>query len=395
MANHPMSLKTHQLKRVWQPLSLHSYSISPPYSTLVTLRTLSAVVNPSDVNQIQGAYPILPPFTDALSTPTPSAVPGNEGCFEVIATGSAVKTVARGDWVIPRSSGLGTWRTHLQVDEGSIIRIDKEGLGHLQAATVTVNPLSAWRLLKDFVDLKEGDWFVQNGASSSVGQTVIQLAKLWGLKNIAIVRDRVDEGATESLKSWLQQMGATAVFTHSECKSRGFSDVIQGVTNGEELRLGLNCAGGEMMTKTAKMLSPGGQLVTYGNMSRHATRVSTSSMIFRDIVYRGFWLTRWSEAHPEEKRKTVEQLLELLRENTLQCGISRPTYWGMGVAKETLIQPISRTFSDNRYGKDCFVFEEKSADVDEKKSDHHREQFNVIGMSGNSLLSTGKNDSRR
>lgn len=260
--------------------------------------------------------------------------------------------------MIPRSSGLGTWRTHLQVDEDSIIRIDKEGLRHTQVATVSVNPLSAWRMLKDFVDLKEGDWFVQNGASGSVGRTVIQLAKLWGLKNIAIVRDPVSGDSGEPLKKSLQQMGATEVFTHSECKAPGFHDVIKKVTNGQELRLGLNCVGGYMMTKMATMMSPGAQLVTYGNMSRSDTRVSTGSMIFRDIVYRGFWVTRWSEAHPEEKQKTLGKLLELMRKNTLQGGILHPVDWGMGTAKEMLIKTVSETFSDNRHGKDIFVFRE-------------------------------------
>jgi trans-2-enoyl-CoA reductase len=45
-------------------------------------------------------------------------------------------------------------------------------------------------MLLDFVNLEPGDWVVQNGANSGVGQNVIQLARLRGLKTVNIIRDR-------------------------------------------------------------------------------------------------------------------------------------------------------------------------------------------------------------
>jgi trans-2-enoyl-CoA reductase len=45
-------------------------------------------------------------------------------------------------------------------------------------------------MLLDFVSLIPGDVVVQNGANSGVGEAVIQLCKLWGLKTFNIVRDR-------------------------------------------------------------------------------------------------------------------------------------------------------------------------------------------------------------
>lgn len=42
------------------------------------------------------------------------------------------------------------------------------------AATISVNPGTAYRMLKDFVPLKNGDTVIQNGANSAVGQAVIQ-----------------------------------------------------------------------------------------------------------------------------------------------------------------------------------------------------------------------------
>lgn len=337
--------------------SIHKYSIPPPHSTLVTLRTLSAPVNPSDVNQIQGVYPTVLPFTNALSTSEPSAVPGNEGCFEVIATGASVTTVAKGDWVIPRTPGLGTWRTHLQVDESSVMHVDYRGLMHTEVATVSINPVTAWRLLKDFVDLKEGDWFIHNGATGAVGQSVMQLAKLWGLKNIAIVKGPMNGNITQQLKSRLEEVGATKVFTEFESQASDFKEKVAKLTDGKGLRLGLNCVGGILFSKMATVLNPGAQLVTYGNMSRQPTRLSAGSMIFRDLIYRGFWVTRWSEAHPEEKEKTVREALELMRDHTLQVSMLNKVVWEWFTPKETLIHTIDETFNSNRKGKGMFVFE--------------------------------------
>ena len=119
-------------------ISLHTHSIGPPHSSLLTLRTLSAPLNPADINQVQGTYPTAPPFTGKLGTTQPTAVPGNEACFEVLAAGSGVKGVKKGDWVIAKQTGLGTWRTHLQVEEEKIMRVEREGLRSEQVGTVGV-----------------------------------------------------------------------------------------------------------------------------------------------------------------------------------------------------------------------------------------------------------------
>lgn len=45
-------------------------------------------------------------------------------------------------------------------------------------------------MLSQFVDLKAGDWLIQNGANSAVGQAVIQIAAARGVKTINLVRSR-------------------------------------------------------------------------------------------------------------------------------------------------------------------------------------------------------------
>lgn len=177
-------------------LQLHSYSIPAATSTQATVRMLASPINPADVNQIQGVYPSKPVFSTTLGTVEPSAVAGNEGVGEVVAVGAGVKTLVRGDWVFMRRTGMGTWRTHMQVDEADVAKVvDRDGLSALQVGTVSVNPVTAYRMLKDFGDWDfglggQGEWFVQNGANSGVGRAAIQLGREWGIKSINVIRER-------------------------------------------------------------------------------------------------------------------------------------------------------------------------------------------------------------
>ncbi|MCJ1360646.1 MAG: mitochondrial 2-enoyl thioester reductase [Icmadophila ericetorum] len=342
-------------------LDLHSHSISPPHKNLVTLRTLAAPLNPADINQIQGVYPSRPEFTTSLGYTNGAsiAIPGNEGCFEVLSVGSAVKSVQKGDWVIARQTGLGTWRTHLQVEEDRILRVEKEGLKPMQPATVGVNPVTAWRMLTDFVtlDTSKGDWFIQNGANSGVGRAAIQLGKKWGFKNIAVVRDRPGEEGLK-LRKELEDLGATKVITEEQLQSQGFCDQVKEWTDGgrESIRLALNCVGGKPAHSLAKLLSSNGHIITYGAMSKQPLSIPAGMLIFKNLVFEGFWVSKWSDQHPEEKKKTVEQVLEWTRRGVFVDTPFVEVPWEWGTGKSELVEAVQGTLEGYRKGKGIFVF---------------------------------------
>lgn len=116
-------------------------------------------------------------------------------------------------WLMIYLSLLGTWQTYVVKDHSVWHKIDK-GSPMEYAATITVNPLTALRMLEDYVTLNSGiaisisllqlhfygfHWFIwvwagdsvaQNGATSIVGQCVIQIARSRGICSINIIRDR-------------------------------------------------------------------------------------------------------------------------------------------------------------------------------------------------------------
>jgi trans-2-enoyl-CoA reductase len=323
----------------------------------VLLRTLATPINPADINQIQGVYPSRPNFNTSLSTNEPSAVGGNEGSFEVESVGTGVKSVKKGDWVVMKHTGFGTWRTHALASEKDIQRVEMEGLSPAQVGTVSVNPTTAYRMLKDFVDLKPGEWFVQNGANSGVGRAAIQMGRIWGLKSLNIIRDRP---GIEELKKELINLGATKVVTEDELMARGFADKVKEWTNGgrKDIKLGLNCVGGKPTSALIKLLSDGGHLVTYGGMSKQPVILPTALLIFKDIKFDGFWVSRWSDGNPSEKIRTVDEILQWTREGKFLDVPFVEHEWSWNTKEEALKEAIAGTLEGFRGGKGIFVFKD-------------------------------------
>lgn len=163
------------------------FSFLSSYTPLkqILVRVLASPVNPSDYNQIQGIYPMKP-----KSFP---AVGGMEGVAVVEQVGAWVSNVQIGDWVLPARGPLGMWRQFLVGDASAdFIKVDNK-MPVEAAATVAINPLTAWCLLKEMVELKPGDIVAQNAANSFVGQAVIQLAREMGIKTLNVIRSARDD----------------------------------------------------------------------------------------------------------------------------------------------------------------------------------------------------------
>jgi trans-2-enoyl-CoA reductase len=344
-------------------LSLHSHSISPPHNNLMTLRFLASPINPADINQIQGVYPSKPTFTTNLGTANPIAVAGNEGVAEIIALGDKVKKEGfkKGDWVFMKSPGFGTWRTHASATTDQIVKLDdamREGISAIQAGTVSINPCTAYRMLRDFTTLKEGEWFIQNGANSGVGRAAIQLGKKWGYKSINVIRGRDDKATEDKLKQDLKNLGADVVITDTELQSQGIKGQAKEWTNGgrEPISLALNCVNGKAATAMAKLLSSSAHFVTYGAMSKQPLTIPASMLIFKNIHFHGFWVSRWAEKHPEEKQKTVADVLEMTRRGEFRDTPFDQIKWEYETKGDELIGKVKNTLEGYREGKGVFVF---------------------------------------
>jgi trans-2-enoyl-CoA reductase len=221
-----------------------------------------------------------------------------------------VTQVKKGDWI--RSfSGAGTWRQHL-VLKASDCLVLPQGLTEDQAAMIYVNPVTAWRMLHDFVSLQPGEWVVQNAGNSAVGRCIIQVARALGLKTYNLVRrpELIDE---------LKALGADIVETEEQFDRKASSALL----NGKKARLALNAVGGASALNLANLLGKGGIHVTYGAMSKMPLKIPNGLLIFNDLAFRGFWLTAWGKnASLPEQSETLRHLGDLMKQGKLQIPVA-------------------------------------------------------------------------
>jgi trans-2-enoyl-CoA reductase len=286
-------------------IKLQNEDLPPVPKNGVALKFLFSPINPADINMIAGNYPV--------KTTLPG-IGGSEGVGQVVAVGSNAKQFKVGDLVLPANSGFGTWRTYATAEESDLIAVPPaEGVKPEHLASLMVNPATAVRLLNDFVNLKEGDVVIQNGANSMVGLSVLQIAATRKIKTINIIRPRSDG---DTLVERMKQMGAYLVVTDEYIRTPEFRKLI---TDIPKPKLALNCVGGHTATEMVRLLGNGGTMVTYGGMSLKPVTVPTSSFIFNDITLKGFWMTKWYEQNgPEGKKKVLQELISLIQKDKLR-----------------------------------------------------------------------------
>ncbi|OTF73144.1 trans-2-enoyl-CoA reductase, mitochondrial-like protein [Euroglyphus maynei] len=188
-----------------------------------------------------------------------------------------------------------------------------------------------------------GESLIQNGGNSAVGLFVIQLARLWGIKTINVVRDRPDFG---ELRDHLKSLGADYVVTEEELRKREIMEQI--LSEIPKPNLALNCVGGQNATDCMRYLADNGTMVTYGGMSRKPVVIPTGLLIFKNQKYVGYWMTRWSQENfnSTQRTKMIEELCKLRLDDKLQLPkmeIIRLDDW-----KEAM-QNISKGFTNVKY----------------------------------------------
>lgn len=263
----------------------------------VRVRILAAPINPADLNWIEGTYG---------TRPTLPATPGTEAVGEVIE--SHVAHLPVGTRVIFLGYAHG-WQTQRIVKADELLAVPAD-LPVADLAMLKVNPATAWRMLHDFTNLSLGDVIVQNASNSGVGRCVIQIAHALGLRTINLVRQ-------VALADELYACGADLVCSDDEAGKEMASAYLR--EQGKRAALALNAVGGESALRQLDLLEEGGTQVTYGAMGRRPLTIPNKFLIFRDIRFRGFWLTHWlTQASPSEIAETYASLLDLLRGGRLQ-----------------------------------------------------------------------------
>lgn len=272
-----------------------------PGSGQILLEVLAAPINPSDVLTLTGEYGILPPLP---------AVGGNEGVGRVAVLGDGVSGVEQGQTAL-LPVGSGTWSSHVLADAKDLIPLPNEA-DPKQLSMMTINPPTAMLMLQEFVDLKEGDWVIQNAANSGVGGYLIRLAAQRGLHTVNVVRR---ESAVAGVEA---QGGDVTLVDGPDLHKR-----VKKATGGADIRLGVDAVGGDATDHLANCLTAGSPVVNYGMMGGESCHMSPANVVFRDISLRGFWLSRWfSQASGEQQMAIYSEVTRQIASGALTAPIA-------------------------------------------------------------------------
>jgi NADPH:quinone reductase-like Zn-dependent oxidoreductase len=264
----------------------------------------AAPLNPSDFLFVRGMYGVRPAF--------PSPV-GAEGVGRVTQTGSKVDRALQGKRVlILPTYEQGTWADQVVVPVRNIVPMSDE-VDPLQLSMIGINPATAYLLLNRYVSLMPGDWIGQTAANSAMGQYVIKLAKLAGVKTLNVVRRK--EAAEQ-----VRQFGGDRVVQEGDDLEKDIERALDGKT----LSLVLDTVGGPPVGELAKALKIGGSVVVYALQSGHFPAVSPKDLIYRGLSLHGFWLINWIRNAPRtEVQEIYQKLGDLVADGSLSAAVER------------------------------------------------------------------------
>jgi NADPH:quinone reductase-like Zn-dependent oxidoreductase len=297
---------------------------APPGPEDVLIEVEVAPINPSDLLHFEGRY--------ARPASLPTFVGG--GILGRIAgLGSDVQHLKMGNRVIVVNTERSAWRERFVWPAARLISLPEAD--PIDLALLAVNPPTALLMLEGFGDLQPGDWVMQNAANSSVGVSLIQIAKTMDLRTVNVVR-------RSHLVDHLRAFGADVTLVDGPDLRARVAEAV----GGARIKLGIDAIAGDATRRMANCLVDGGTVVTYGLLSGKPCEVDAADIVFRDISLRGFWYSRWfSTADPAAIKSLFARLVGMLQAKTLRVPVEA------SYPIERFTEALAHAQREGRFGK--------------------------------------------
>lgn len=210
---------------------------------------------------------------------------------------------------------VGTWRQFLVAQEDALHRLSSrvgQDLSLEAAATLAVNPPTAAFLLRSHVHTHPPPAILQNGANSAVGRLIIQMAAQQQRRSINLIRPRPD---FDALKAELERLGGGWARVLSTAAPL---DELTAAVDECQPRVAFNCVGGEAASGLLCRLMPeDSEIVTYGGMSGRPLVVSAGALIFKNLRFSGFWLSRIKQRDESLMERVLKECEGMLRDGQI------------------------------------------------------------------------------
>ncbi len=279
-------MKQIQFATFGQPSLVAQYvdvaDVGEPASWEVVVRIEAFPINVADLAMLAGRYGTLPKL--------PSTI-GMEAVGIVEACGKSVTNVSIGDRVIILANN--NWCEKRKVAATTVHKVPCDA-DPIQLCMLKVNPATAHLMLERFQSVSPGDWVMQNAPFGSVGQSIIQLAKVRGLRTINVVR------CIDAKAEVIRLGGDVALVDDGELAQQ----VKAGVGHAP-VRLALDAIAGSATGRLAACVSDQARIVNYGMLSNEPCQIAPEHTIFRDVTLGGFWLSKLLNRLTLDQRTTL------------------------------------------------------------------------------------------
>jgi NADPH:quinone reductase-like Zn-dependent oxidoreductase len=281
-------------------LTLGERPLPEPGAAQARVRMRMSPIHNHDLAIIRGVYGYKPPLP---------AVPGTEAVGTVDALGEGVTHLKVGQRVMMAGASA-TWAECFLAPSAKLIPVP-DAVPDSAACQLIAMPLSAMMLLED-LQLKAGDWMVQNTANGAVGKTVAMLAQARGINVVNLVRR--DAGVAE-----LQALGITHVVSTEQ---PGWEARVKDITAGAAILKAVDSIGGDAANQIMGVCAAGVTLVSFGAMSGKPLSIGADNLIFKQATVKGFWGAKRTETTPPaDLMRMIGELIRLAATGELKLPI--------------------------------------------------------------------------
>jgi NADPH2:quinone reductase len=294
-------MKAVQIKKTgsWDVLKYNEVETPAPGPDQVRVKTASISVNFADIMLRKGSYLEKPPFP---------ATPGLECSGTIDAIGENVKGLKAGQRVIV--FGPKCYAEYVLAETDQVVPIP-DGVDLDDAATLTVNYLTAYHMLHSMAGIQKGQIVLVYAASGGVGTAVIQLSKPGCFTVIGLT-------STDEKSAFAQDQGADYIINY---KREDVVARVKEITRDTGVDLILNSVAGNTFARDFEGLAPLGQIIWFGFAAGAPEKNLTDllqSGFRKSLGIRTFVIYTIAQMHPDHMRQSYDVLFQYLKEGIVK-----------------------------------------------------------------------------
>jgi NADPH:quinone reductase-like Zn-dependent oxidoreductase len=282
-------------------LTVEERPLPEPGPGQVRLRIVLSPIHNHDIWTIRGTYGFKPELP---------AASGTEALGVVDALGEGVDGLAIGQRVATGGT-FGAWAEFIVANAAGLIPVP-EALPDEVASQLVSMPFSTISLL-EFLDVKLGDWIVQNAANGAVGRMLAQLGAARGVNVLGLVRRSA--GIEELRAQGIENVVAT--------DQPDWVEQAVKITGGAPIVAGVDSVGGAASGQVLSLLAENGTLVAFGAMNSPVMEIASGDVIFKQATVKGFWGSKVIQTMDAAKRGALfGELVQRVGDGTLTLPVA-------------------------------------------------------------------------